>query len=131
MHFVRDTEVAVPDLAGWKRERMPMPPEDQRFDVVPDWVCEILSPSTESRDRRIKMPLCAHYGVALGWLVDPSQRTLEAVQLRSGSWHQIGRVSDTDRAAISPFDAITLDLASLWLPTPGSIAESDGAAGYD
>jgi Uma2 family endonuclease len=56
VHFVRDREVVVPDLAGWKRQRMPNPPDDQRFEVAPDWVCEILSPSTESKDRKIKRP---------------------------------------------------------------------------
>jgi len=59
IHFVRNVEVAVPDLAGWRRERMPYFPEDQRFEVVPDWICEILSPSTTGRDREIKMPLYA------------------------------------------------------------------------
>lgn len=56
VHFVRDQEVAVPDLAGWRRERMPSIPEGHRFEVVPDWVCEILSPSTASKDREIKLP---------------------------------------------------------------------------
>ena len=68
IHFVRDSEVAVPDVAGWKRERMPVPPQDHRFEVIPDWVCEILSPSTASKDREIKMPLYAHYGVPFAWL---------------------------------------------------------------
>src|SRR5690606_24821780 len=56
LHFVRDREVAVPDIAGWRRARLPRLPDDQPFEVVPDWLCEILSPSTESKDRRIKMP---------------------------------------------------------------------------
>ena len=63
VHFVRDVEVAVPDMAGWKRERMPSVPRDHRFEVVPDWVCEILSASTASKDREIKMPLHAAHGV--------------------------------------------------------------------
>lgn len=109
---------------------MPMPPDDQRFEVVPDWVCEILSPSTESRDRQIKTPLYAHYAVTFAWLVDPTKRTLEAYRLRSGGWHEIGRFADSDQAAIPPFDAITLDLAGLWLPVCGrGIAESDGVVG--
>ena len=58
VHFVRDIEVAVPDLAGWRRERMPYLPDGHRIEVIPDWVCEILSPSTASRDHKIKMPLC-------------------------------------------------------------------------
>jgi Uma2 family endonuclease len=71
LHFVRDQEVCVPDLAGWRRARLTQLPRDQRFEVVPDWVCEILSPSTESKDRQIKMPIYARYGVGFAWLVDP------------------------------------------------------------
>jgi len=63
IHFARNTEVTVPDLAGWRRKRMPYPPEGNRIEVIPDWVCEILSPSTASKDREVKMPLYARYGV--------------------------------------------------------------------
>ena len=63
LHFIHDTEVDVPDLAGWRRERMPSPPEGHRFEVVPDWVCEVLSKSMESKDREIKMPIYARFGV--------------------------------------------------------------------
>jgi Uma2 family endonuclease len=115
VHLVRDREVVVPDLAGWKRRRMPIPPEDQRFEVTPDWVCEILSPSTESKDRKIKMPLYARYGVAFAWLVDPIAHTLETYRLKAGDWREIGRFSDGDQVAAAPFEAITLDLDSLWL----------------
>jgi len=115
VHFVRDREVAVPDLAGWRRARMPSPPEDHRFEVVPDWVCEILSPSTASKDREIKLPLYARYAVAYAWLVDPKARTLEAFELENGAWQEIGHFAGADRAAVPPFAAITLDLEGLWL----------------
>ena len=72
VHFVRDVEVLVPDLAGWRRERMPEIPQGHRFEIVPDWICEILSPSTASKDREIKMPIYAHYGVRYAWLLDLS-----------------------------------------------------------
>jgi Uma2 family endonuclease len=84
LHFVRDTEVAVPDIVGWRHERLPRIPRDQRFEVVPDWVCEVLSPNTAKHDRIIKMPLYARYGVAFLWLVDPLARTLEAYALQDG-----------------------------------------------
>lgn len=77
IHFARDREVCVPDLAGWRRARLPRLPTDQRFEVVPDWVCEILSPSTESKDRQIKMPIYARYGVGFAWLVDPMKQSLD------------------------------------------------------
>ncbi len=114
VHFVRDVEVTVPDLAGWRRVRMPRIPEGHRFEVVPDWVCEILSPSTESKDREVKMPIYAHYGVAHAWLVDPKRRTLEAYALADGEWHLLAEASGNDIVAVAPFEALQLDLANLW-----------------
>lgn len=104
----------MPDLAGWRRERMPYVPDDHRFEVVPDWVCEILSPSTESKDRRIKMPLYARYGVPHLWLVDPIRRNLDAYVLDGAKWTMVTSVSANEQAAIPPFDAIQLDLTALW-----------------
>ena len=114
VHFVRDVEVAVPDLAGWRRERMPELPEDHRFEIAPDWVCEILSPSTAKKDRVVKLPVYARYGVAHAWLVDPAARTLEAFELREGRWLLIAALKDDDRVAVPPFDAVEFGLADLW-----------------
>lgn len=114
IHFIRDTEVAVPDLAGWRRERMPQVPDDHRFEVVPDWVCEILSPSTARKDRFIKLPLYAKYGVAHAWLVDPEAHTLEAYELRGGFWTLIATLQDDAPVRVAPFDAIEFSLADLW-----------------
>jgi len=114
IHFVTDQEVVVPDLAGWRKERMPRIPEGHRFEVVPDWVCEILSPSTASKDREVKLPLYAHYGVAYAWLVDPKRRTLEAFALDAGAWRLLTEASGTDTIAVAPFDALGLDLSNLW-----------------
>jgi len=86
VHFVRNMEVAVPDLAGWRRERMPYLPEGHRIEVVPDWICEILSPSTASKDREIKLPLYTYYEVQYAWLIDPAKRTLEAYRLDADTW---------------------------------------------
>jgi Uma2 family endonuclease len=115
IHFVRDTEVAVPDLAGWRRERMPTVPEDHRFEVVPDWLCEILSPGTAKDDRVVKLPLYARFGVAHVWLVDPLERTLEAFALRDGAWVLAAVLKDDDPVSVAPFDAITFSLADLWV----------------
>lgn len=116
LHFVRNIEVAVPDLAGWRRERMPIPPEDHRFEVVPDWVCEILSPSTGSKDREIKLPLYAHYGVSYAWLIDPLEHTLEALRRDAGVWARVSRFAGTEQVAAPPFEAASIDLQDLWLP---------------
>ncbi len=113
-HFVRDTEVCVPDLAGWRRERLPQLPRDQRFEVVPDWVCEILSPSTESKDRRIKMPVYARYGVRFAWLVEPLKQTLEAFALEEGHWRSLGAWREDETVSVPPFKAVQLALHDLW-----------------
>ena len=115
VHFERDTVVAVPDLAGWRRDRMPNLPEDHRFEVVPDWVCEILSPSTMQKDRIKKLPLYARYRVAHAWLVDPLARTLEAFSLHEGHWLLVASLKEDDPVNIAPFDAITFSLADLWV----------------
>lgn len=114
VHFVRDVELAVPDLAGWRRERMPQVPEDHRFEVVPDWVCEILSPSTAKKDRVVKLPVYARYGVAYAWLVDPVAQTLEAFELREGCWSMIAALKDDERVAVAPFEAVEFGLGDLW-----------------
>jgi Uma2 family endonuclease len=114
VHLVLDTEVVVPDLAGWRRERMPRPPEGHRVQVVPDWVCEILSPSSKSTDREEKMPLYARYGVGYAWLVDPVARTLEAYRLEGDAWAPQGLYRDDDVVRVAPFDAVTIRLTELW-----------------
>jgi len=114
IHFVRDTEVLVPDIAGWRRERMPKIPQDQRFEVVPDWVCEVLSPSTQKKDRVLKMIVYAKYGVPHLWLVDPLARTLETYLLENARWTVAGLYKDDDAVSAAPFDQLTLSLNDLW-----------------
>jgi len=114
VHFIRDVEVAVPDLAGWRRERMPSMPDDHRFEIVPDWVCEILSPSTVKKDRVLKLPIYARYGVQHAWIVDPLAQTLEAFALQEDRWVLIATLKDDDPVAVPPFDAVTFSLADLW-----------------
>ena len=117
LHFIRDAEVDVPDLAGWRRERMLNQPPVHRIEVVPDWVCEVLSPSTESKDRKIKMPIYAKFGVPYAWLVDPTAHTLEAYALDGGVWREIGRFAGAAPVSVAPFDAVTINLGDLWAPT--------------
>lgn len=111
-----DVGEIVPDVAGWRRERLPELPE--RFTTAPDWVCEVLSPSTRNHDVRIKRPLYAEAGVRWMWVLDVDARTLVASRLLDGKWLEIGVWSDADRARIEPFDAIEIDLADLWGDPP-------------
>lgn len=115
IHFILDTEVAVPDIAGWRKEHMPTIPKDHRFEVVPDWICEILSPSTAKKDRTIKMPLYAKYQVNYLWLIDPLLKTLEAYQLKDKAWVLIATAKDDEVVFIPPFDALALSLKDLWI----------------
>jgi Uma2 family endonuclease len=93
---------------------MPRIPGGHRFEVTPDWVCEILSPSTASKDREIKMPMYAHYHVPYAWLVDPKHRTLEAYVLEDGQWRLHANASEEDIILVPPFEALQLDLKKLW-----------------
>lgn len=114
LHFRRDVEVLVPDLAAWKRERMPELPPDQRLEVRPDWICEVLSPSTRSKDREIKMPLYARYGVPYVWLVDPKVHTLETYQLRGTELARTGTFAAAASPAAAPFEAAAFRVGDLW-----------------
>jgi Uma2 family endonuclease len=107
-------QTMVPDVAGWRRERMPEMPKVPRIDLAPDWVCEIRSPSTEALDRKIKMPKYAAARVPWLWLVDPDAQVLEAFRLDAERWMSAGVYSEDEKARIEPFDAIELDLAQLW-----------------
>lgn len=108
-------DVFVPDLAGWRRERLPHFPDAPAIELAPDWVCEILSPSTARKDRTIKLPLYAHYGVAFAWLIDPAAGTLEALQLDGGRWTVLGAFDRDATARIAPFDAVALTLGEFLL----------------
>ena len=107
-------DILVPDLAGWRRERMPELPDAAYFTLAPDWVCEVLSASTRRLDLHGKRPIYAREGVAYLWLVDPTDRTLEAFELRDGQWVLIGSAKDDEPVSIPPFDAITFSLGDLW-----------------
>jgi len=108
LHFRRNTEVLVPDIAGWRRERFGAMPADQRVEVVPDWVCEVLSPSTAGTDRDLKMRVYARYGVPYAWLVDPRDQRVEAYALETGAWRQIATSSGDDPIRAAPFAEVTV-----------------------
>ena len=107
-------EVMVPDLAGWRRERMPELPDTAYFTLAPDWVCEVLSESTRRHDLHEKRPIYAREGVPYLWLVDPTDRALEAFELHNGQWLLIASAKDDEAVSIRPFEAITFNLGDLW-----------------
>jgi Uma2 family endonuclease len=109
-------DIVRPDLSGWRRDRLPRPGPTRPIEVVPDWVCEISSPSTAARDRVHKRKLYARAGVAHYWLIDPDARVLEALTLCDGAWLEAGVYDDESTARISPFEAIELEVGRLFLP---------------
>ncbi len=112
IHLAAD--VVVPDLAGWRRERLPSIPDEAFIAVAPDWICEVLSPSTVSIDRVKKLAIYARERVAHAWLIDPIARTVEILRLDTGGWLIVATYSDLDVVRAEPFDAIELDLSLLW-----------------
>lgn len=115
VHLVPD-EPVVPDIAGWRRARMPELPDSPKIRVGPDWVCEVLSDTTEIHDRRDKMPLYARHGVGHVWLVDPILRYLEAFWNDDGAWRRVGvgKWRDDAKVRIAPFEAVEVELSALW-----------------
>ena len=105
----------MPDVAAWRVERLPRAARREKyFTIVPDWVCEVASPSTSMRDRRIKAPVYARAGVSHLWLVEPIEGRVEAYERSGDRWLVAGTWGDDTDACIPPFDAVPLDLARLW-----------------
>ena len=108
------TEVLVPDLAGWRRERLPGDTNVAYITLPPDWICEVLSPTTRHLDLGDKQQCYAAEGVPYLWLIDPVARTLEAYELRGSNWHRLATVSDNAPVSLPPFEALTFPLDDLW-----------------
>ena len=108
-------DVLVPDIAGWRRERLSELPDSSWFEIAPDWVCEVLSPSTAQFDREEKLPIYAKAGVEFLWMVDPSRRSLQVLRRQEQRWRLIA--SHAGKATISepPFAAATVELGPLWV----------------
>nr|VFJ67176.1 MAG: Endonuclease, Uma2 family (restriction endonuclease fold) [Candidatus Kentron sp. FW] len=106
--------VFVPDLAGWRRERMPEFPDAAYCEIVPDWVCEILSPGNARLDRIVKMPLYAEFQVGHLWLLEPKLQTLEVFRLQEGEWLLWETFQENDPVAAPPFETMHFDLGVLW-----------------
>jgi Uma2 family endonuclease len=112
VHLVRD--IVVPDIAGWRRERLPDLPDQAYFSIAPDWICEVVSPSTAALDRVKKMSVYAREGVPHAWLVDPIAQTIEVLRLENARWSIVSTCAGADVVRLQPFEAIDLDLTLLW-----------------
>ncbi|WP_095961738.1 Uma2 family endonuclease [Corallococcus macrosporus] len=106
----------VPDLAGWRRERVPEFPTS-RWTLAPDWACEILSPSTRAYDQRIKRPFYARIGIRHLWFIDLDARTLIVSELMNDRWVELGVHGDEDIIRAAPFEDFELKLGALWPPS--------------
>jgi Uma2 family endonuclease len=111
-------DVLVPDLAGWRRERMPEVPMVKAFTLAPDWLCEVLSPSTTTLDRARKLPIYARAEVAWVWLVDPLQHSVEVLRRQGGDWLLVQVEADDRAVKLPPFEAVELDLALVFASIP-------------
>ena len=107
-------DIFVPDLAGWKKERLTKFPNTNYISVPPDWVCEVLSPSTEKTDRAKKMPIYALFGVPYLWLINPVEEIFEVYKLDSGRWMLFSVYAENDKVRAEPFQEIEIDLQNLW-----------------
>jgi Uma2 family endonuclease len=118
-------EIVVPDLAGWRRERLPAVGNVAYFTLSPDWLCEVISDSTEKLDRAKKLPIYAAHGVRHVWVVNPLQQTLEVLRIHDGKWLTLAVHCDDAKVRAEPFDAIELDLADLWADLAVPLAPDD------
>jgi len=112
LHLAQD--ILVPDLAGWRRERMLEMPEVAAFELAPDWICEVLSASTAALDRADKLPIYARHQVVHAWLVDPLAKTLEVFRLTQQQWLLLNTYRDDAKVRAEPFETMELDLSMLW-----------------
>jgi Uma2 family endonuclease len=110
--------VIVPDLGGWRVERMPAPPEDHIYAVRPDWVCEVLSPSTARLDRGKKLPIYARHGIPWAWLVDVDAQYVEVKRLHNGAWTDFAVFTAGEPVRAEPFAEIEIDMTYVWGAPP-------------
>lgn len=119
------SETVRPDLTGWRRDRLPDPWDIHPIDIVPDWICEILSPSNARHDQVTKRALYAKHGVPFYWIVDPETRTLTDLQRQGTHWFELGVWDDTATVRIPPFDVIELEIGALLPPLPSPVTAAD------
>lgn len=113
LHFGAD--VIVPDLAGWRRERMPVLRDVAAFEQAPDWACEVVSPTTGRIDRARKMFIYAREEIGHLWMVDPLARTLEVYRLEGRRWIVASAHGDAEAVRAEPFEEVELAIVRWWL----------------
>ena len=118
-------DIVVPDLAGWRTSRLPTIPDAAYLTIAPDWLCEVLSPSTERIDRATKLAIYARGGVSHVWLINPINETLEVLALANGRWTLLATHVGAVTVRAEPFEAIEIELSTLW--TTGSPSDSGSA----
>lgn len=106
--------VIVPDIAGWRVENLPEIPATAKFDIVPDWICEVLSPSTRNRDLGPKREISSYQGVGHLWIVSPVARTLQVFELSGGEWLLITTLEGMVAISVPPFENLNVPLSRLW-----------------
>jgi len=114
LHLGPRPDILVPDIAGWRRERLPKEPEEAAIRIAPDWVCEILSDRTRALDRGAKRRIYRREGVGHLWLCDPSTQLIEVYRLENGRWAELDTYEGDSKVRIEPFEAIEIDLGRLW-----------------
>ncbi|HJW94706.1 MAG TPA: Uma2 family endonuclease [Thermoanaerobaculia bacterium] len=119
VHFDQNENALIPDLAGWRLERLSLTDDEVWMDVVPDWICEIPSPWTAAYDRRIKMPKYAHYGVRHAWIIDPPNCNVEVKRLEKGNWVEIAVLRADEPFRAEPFEELEIVLNVRW-PSPSA-----------
>lgn len=118
-----DGEAFVPDIAGWRRETLPEFPETPAIEVAPDWICEVLSPSTERTDRLKKLAAYARHRVGHVWLVNPAHRTLEIFRREGDTWRLLLIHDGEKPLQIEPFEAVELAIPLIWAPERRALGE--------
>ncbi|HXU44371.1 MAG TPA: Uma2 family endonuclease [Thermoanaerobaculia bacterium] len=107
-------DLLIPDLAGWRRERYALPEKGSAYTVRPDWVCELLSPSTARLDRIKKLPIYAQHGVPHAWIIDPGLQTLEVYRRQGRRWLLVESIEGAATVRVEPFESLALDLGLIW-----------------
>jgi Uma2 family endonuclease len=117
--------LAVPDLAGWRVENVPEFPDDNPIEIVPDWCCEVISPSTAQVDRHLKLPMYAECGVGWVWIVDPDARIVEVFETRDGKPLLVQSAAEDETISLAPFD-VTPKLDRWWRDPPPDAPKPEG-----